>query len=128
MTRAKSKTKCEGCKFWSELVAHATGDEPIRALCLNPESRSYQKMVHTGCDKKIEGPAIDDPDFNSHPQNRPFTRMAAEITGGKEALKALDSGRCPICKGPIGEFRDALSRKEYGISGMCQTCQDGVFK
>lgn len=34
---------------------------------------------------------------------------------------------CPICKKPIGEFRDALSKKEYGISGMCQDCQDNVF-
>lgn len=25
------------------------------------------------------------------------------------------------------DFRDALSRKEFGISRMCQTCQDGVF-
>jgi len=24
-------------------------------------------------------------------------------------------------------FRDALSRKEYGISGLCQKCQDDVF-
>jgi len=25
-------------------------------------------------------------------------------------------------------FRDDLSRKEYTISGLCQTCQDAVFK
>lgn len=25
------------------------------------------------------------------------------------------------------EFRDLLSRKEFSISGMCQTCQDAVF-
>ena len=25
------------------------------------------------------------------------------------------------------DFRDDLSRKEWGISFMCQTCQDGVF-
>ena len=24
-------------------------------------------------------------------------------------------------------FRDALSRKEFGISGMCQKCQDETF-
>jgi len=24
-------------------------------------------------------------------------------------------------------FRDALSLKEYGISGLCMKCQDGVF-
>ena len=25
------------------------------------------------------------------------------------------------------DFRDDISRKEYTISHMCQTCQDGVF-
>jgi hypothetical protein len=34
---------------------------------------------------------------------------------------------CPLCRQPIGEFRDELSRREYEISGMCQNCQDDVF-
>ena len=58
------------------------------------------------------------------PRSRPFTRFAADMIGGKNALMA---GRCPTCQGEIGEFRDALSRKEFGISGMCQACQDSVF-
>jgi uncharacterized CHY-type Zn-finger protein len=33
------------------------------------------------------------------------------------------------CKGDgtATSFRDTLSRKEYGISGMCQACQDDIF-
>ena len=31
------------------------------------------------------------------------------------------------CGGPATEFRDNLSRKEYTISGLCQTWQDSVF-
>jgi hypothetical protein len=34
---------------------------------------------------------------------------------------------CVMCKGPAVEFKDSLSRKEYGISGMCQKCQDAFF-
>lgn len=34
---------------------------------------------------------------------------------------------CVVCKQPITGFKDALSEKEYCISGMCQTCQDEVF-
>ena len=30
-------------------------------------------------------------------------------------------------KGDAIEFKDALSFKEYQISGMCQVCQDEVF-
>jgi hypothetical protein len=58
------------------------------------------------------------------PRNRPFTQFAARMIGGSNALNA---GRCPACQGEIGEFRDALSKKEFGISGMCQACQDSVF-
>ena len=25
------------------------------------------------------------------------------------------------------DFRDEISEREYGISGLCQTCQDGIF-
>lgn len=36
---------------------------------------------------------------------------------------------CPTCSKAIKEedFKDELSIKEYGISGMCQICQDDVF-
>ena len=28
----------------------------------------------------------------------------------------------------IVDFRDAISAREYAISGMCQTCQDRIFQ
>ena len=34
---------------------------------------------------------------------------------------------CSWCDKPDFNFRDALSKKEYEISAMCQTCQDEVF-
>ena len=39
------------------------------------------------------------------------------------------TGKCPTCKEVIDpkSFRDRLSVKEFGISGMCQKCQDKVF-
>jgi len=44
--------------------------------------------------------------------------------------KLRDEGRCPFCGKPIkpAEFRDELSRREFLISGLCQQCQDKVFK
>lgn len=37
--------------------------------------------------------------------------------------------KCPLCKKDIVEveFVDALSVREYEISGLCQKCQDKVF-
>jgi len=36
--------------------------------------------------------------------------------------------KCATCNQNIGEFRDEISKKEYGISGMCQDCQDSIFQ
>ncbi len=45
-----------------------------------------------------------------------------------EKAELFDAGLCTECKKNIGEFRDELSKREAGISGMCQTCQDKFFK
>ena len=47
-----------------------------------------------------------------------------------EAADRVISGVCVTCNSTRlrgMDFRDAISRKEYGISGMCQTCQDRVY-
>lgn len=40
--------------------------------------------------------------------------------------------KCPFCgkdmSNPEGVFRDKLSYREFGISELCQECQDKVFK
>lgn len=61
-----------------------------------------------------------------NPRRRFFTQFAARAIGGHNALNA---GRCPTCQGEIKEedFTDERSKKEYGISGMCQVCQNSVF-
>ena len=35
---------------------------------------------------------------------------------------------CVTCENANLNFIDALSRREYRISGMCQSCQDQFFK
>ena len=52
-----------------------------------------------------------------------------EKAGFKEEMKLVSLGKCPFCKTDVKEvdFRDQLSRKEFKISGLCQTCQDSVF-
>ena len=52
------------------------------------------------------------------------------ILSGFEVSDArIAFGRCPLCgqKIDIRDFVDDLSLREYGISGMCQSCQDDVF-
>lgn len=56
-----------------------------------------------------------------------MNREIMKQAGFAEELEAIDSGKCPTCKREVGKFRDALSKKEFGISGMCQKCQDSIF-
>ena len=46
-----------------------------------------------------------------------------------EAADRIMQSICVTCPNDIVEmdFRDETSTKEYGISGMCQSCQDAVF-
>lgn len=67
------------------------------------------------------------------------TPKSPQINGLLDALIGQPQGRvssikadccvpAPIgCGKPVGEFRDEISRREYRISGLCQTCQDKFF-
>ena len=49
---------------------------------------------------------------------------------GVDRVKTISGGTCVACdaEGIIASsFSDDLSRKEYSISGMCQSCQDDLF-
>lgn len=48
---------------------------------------------------------------------------------GRDRQSTISAGHCMTCdkENVVGELRDNLSRKEYTISGMCQTCQDETF-
>ena len=47
---------------------------------------------------------------------------------GIDRTVALD-GVCVMCGKEVTEdsFRDDLSKKEFTISGLCQSCQDEIF-
>lgn len=64
-------------------------------------------------------------------KNPDIEKFLSEITGDNR-VDAIRGNRCikaPIgCGGPATSFRDALSSKEYTISGLCQKCQDEVFR
>jgi len=50
--------------------------------------------------------------------------------GFEDEVEKVKQHICPTCNKPIpdGSFRDAVSKREYRISGMCQDCQDSVFE
>lgn len=55
-----------------------------------------------------------------------FTNKSDQVTDMMRKIIGSERipGECVTCKTPDLEFTDLLSRKEYYISGMCQSCQD----
>ena len=58
------------------------------------------------------------------PKSEPLEELLENMYG---RTTAIEGDFCALCKKEVLEFRDALSEKEYRISGMCQHCQDEIF-
>lgn len=60
----------------------------------------------------------------------PEMNNAIKALTGIDANAAVATRKCPFCGKPVDHvpFKDALSRREAAISGVCQTCQDKVFE
>jgi hypothetical protein len=50
-----------------------------------------------------------------------------DVLTNEKHSECLRKSICTFCGKEAKVFRDALSKKEYQISGFCQTCQDKVF-
>lgn len=46
---------------------------------------------------------------------------------GRKRTDSIRADICVDCGQPATEFTDELSRKEYTISGLCQSCQNYTF-
>lgn len=53
--------------------------------------------------------------------------IIASVLFGRTRTDSITSDLCVTCDRPATSFKDALSAKEYTISGMCQVCQDETF-
>lgn len=49
--------------------------------------------------------------------------------GFADEVKAVEGGQCPFCRNSVSldSFRNELSKREFRISGLCQSCQDEMF-
>ena len=53
--------------------------------------------------------------------------LSQQMFYGRKRSDHIKHGVCICCGGPATKFRDSLSKKEFGISGTCQSCQDSLF-
>jgi hypothetical protein len=50
-----------------------------------------------------------------------------QMAFGHSRKDSMAKGVCVQCGKPPVQFKDAVSRREFEISGLCQTCQDLFF-
>ena len=46
---------------------------------------------------------------------------------GRSRVLSIAGNSCVVCGKASTNFKDEVSRKEFSVSGMCQTCQDSFF-
>ena len=46
---------------------------------------------------------------------------------GVDRRGSIKNNACVSCGQPANKFKDEISRREFTISGFCQSCQDSVF-
>ena len=57
-----------------------------------------------------------------------FSLFGRSLTLAKAGNQCVKCGSSVVLSTDGGlDFRDEVSEREYGISGLCQTCQDGIF-
>jgi len=64
---------------------------------------------------------------NKTPQMESLLEDMGRELFGRSRKVAADNQLCMSCGADANHFRDEISRKEYGISHLCQSCQDSVF-
>jgi len=66
-------------------------------------------------------PSEKSPELNS------FLNEFSQNVFGRNRTEAIENDVCVECGESAKEFKDALSQKEYSISGLCQKCQDKIW-
>ena len=53
-----------------------------------------------------------------------------KAVGFAKEVEEVKMGLCPFCKKEIilSDFKNELSKREFKISGICQSCQDEFFR
>jgi hypothetical protein len=65
---------------------------------------------------------------NKTPEMEATLEDLGQLLFGRSRQVAADNQSCMVCGTDANFFRDDLSRKEFSISRMCQSCQDKTFE
>lgn len=130
-----------------EMLAEIIENKPTPQCKLYPEAKCCPDMCEAG-EKVACGldPGFPEEDHNIYVEEslleameeEPGKQLPVPNTEGIQhrpadmifpgRREAIQGHTCMICKGKVEGFKDELSQKEYLISGLCQECQDKIFK
>jgi hypothetical protein len=121
------------------LLAHKPEPDPTASDLLEAElaKRAFVgRAPHKETDTSVSlGDMSKDP-FSKTPSKRSphptsstsaFVDLAGDSLFGRNRSTAHSAGTCVTCGKQARSFKDGASKHEYGISGMCQACQDDMF-
>jgi hypothetical protein len=60
-------------------------------------------------------------------KSKPIEDLLTAVSG-RSRTESIKTNVCSFCGEEATSFKDALSTKEYCISGMCQKCQDKIWR
>lgn len=115
------------------MTEHVRAPHPVGCMCLDCGDKADQARDDAAA---AEGEAeLDRQVFSGEypwgPPSEKAPEMSEFLELGFGRTTSIKAGVCvpaPLgCGKTIEGFKDALSHKEYGISGLCQKCQDEVF-
>lgn len=105
-------------------IIYGSNENDFIHCMINLSSRAHLKKYKNKMEPTLtinglvlNGNVLKFPDFN-----KPVFRIFPDY------IKLIKEGKCPTCKNNITCFKNKLSEKEYSISGLCQKCQDKIFK
>jgi len=60
-------------------------------------------------------------------KSKEVRELQSDIMGVPDITENIRKDICASCKQPALQFKDAISEREFAISGFCQKCQDSIF-
>lgn len=65
-----------------------------------------------------------------HIKDNNFKKSNLQGAGFNKEVERIELGLCPFCSNPVKaeDFKNESSRREFNISGLCQSCQDEFFE
>jgi hypothetical protein len=102
----------------------------VRKESLYPASLYAEAWLLHMPAEKLEGVLVDNSKrYGRAPYSvQPKVAFPPWLCGGAfDQAAARKTSTCQTCGGAATDFRTEAARREYGISAMCQACQDEVF-